>query len=525
MSRNVKSPASNPSIPQSDDASANSAPLLVNIADIQTYDRNPRHSRNPEYDRIKDSIRSQGLDQPLVITQRPGVDNYIVYAGGNTRLLVLKELHEETGEARFAHVPCVFRAWHRESDVLLAHLRENDLRGKLTFIDKAQAMCEARRMIAAELGVDNISQTQLETELRQAGYRIHQGLISRMTYAVEVLLPLIPQALAAGMGKHHIGRIRAVERAARTVWQRYSAEGDSAFNAVFEALCRRYDGPEWDTELLQGAIETEIAEAAEVSVHTVRVALDAELDGREISIPEFVPIKEPPAPSQHTENPLTPPHSELDDEGGALTTATGFSRETDAHAESETVSPDVQEPVTTPIENRDNDPAAEPDDGLLDIGRSNLTDLKSLRGRAWTLAARLAQRNGIGDLVEPVSGQGLGFFLRDVPDPVLADQLDEDALAQVCLLWWQLAACAEMTYAPLESIIPLLPAESVLRRALADEDAELLFSSIWTLDPGHTGYRLWHSLPDGDWQDLIHLMDTYRRIRHLATETGTHIWS
>ncbi len=525
MSRNAKSPASNQHIPQSDEASAGASPLIVDIADIQHYEHNPRQGRNPEYDRIKDSIRSQGLDQPLVITRRPGVESYIVYAGGNTRLLVLKELSEETGESRFAHVPCVFRNWHRESDVLLAHLRENDLRGNLTFIDKAQALCEARRMIAAELGVENISQTQLETELRQAGYRIHQGLISRMTYAVEVLLPLIPQALAAGMGKHHIGRIRAVERAARTVWQRYSAEGDSAFNAVFEALCCRYDGPEWDTDLLQGAIETEIAEAAEVSVHTIRVALDAALDGREISIPEFAPIKEPPAPSRHAENPLTPPRSESDDEDEALTTATGFSRQTDAHADPVTVSPDEQGPVITPVEDQESDPAAEADDGLLDIGRSNPTDLKSLRGRAWTLAARLAQRNGIGDLVEPVSGQGLGFILRDVPDPVLADQLDEDALAQVCLLWWQLAACAEMTYAPLESIIPLLPAESVLRRALAEEDAELLFSSIWTLDPGHTGYRLWHSLPDRDWQDLIHLMDTYRRIRHLATENGTRIWS
>ena len=45
--------------------------------------------------------------------------------------------------------------------------------------------------------------------------------------------------------------------------------------------------------------------------------------------------------------------------------------------------------------------------------------------------------------------------------------------------------------APLEAMLPLLPDESILRRALETEDADLLFSSIWTLDPGHTGYRLW----------------------------------
>lgn len=524
MVRNARNPTSDQVETPRDDTCVAAEPLTIAIANIQPYERNPRQGRNPEYDRIKDSIRSQGLDQPLVITRRPGSMDYIVFAGGNTRLLVLKELYEETGEEKFAHAPCVIRPWQRESDVLLAHLRENDLRGSLTFIDKAQALCEARRLIAEELGVENISQTQLESELQQAGYRIHQGLISRMFYAVEVLLPLIPQALAAGMGKHHIGRIRALERAARSIWKQHCSGGDAAFDAVFKTLCSRYDGPEWDTDLLQGAIETEIAEEAEVSVHTIRVALDAALEGREITIPEFVPIKEPPAPSQHAENLVTPSRSVVRDADEVMTTETGFSQEANVSDIPETEHLDPRESVHTPIEDHESDKSDEHDDGLPDISRSNPSDLKSLRGRAWTLAARLAQRNGIGDLVEPVSRHGLGFILRDVPDPALADQLDEDTLAQVCLLWWQLAACAEMTYAPLDSIIPLLPAESVLRRALEEEDAELLFSSIWTLDPGHTGYRLWHSLPDRDWQDLLSLMDTYRRIRHLAAETDVMIW-
>ena len=42
---------------------------------------------------------------------------------------------------------------------------------------------------------------------------------------------------------------------------------------------------DWDTDLLQVAIETEIAEEAEISIQTIRVALDAELDGRELDIP------------------------------------------------------------------------------------------------------------------------------------------------------------------------------------------------------------------------------------------------
>jgi hypothetical protein len=152
------------------------------------------------------------------------------------------------------------------------------------------------------------------------------------------------------------------------------------------------------------------------------------------------------------------------------------------------------------------------------------TDLKSLRARAWTLATRLAQSNGIADLVAPLSDKGLGFILRDVPDPSLADQLDADTLGQVSMLWWHLAACAEMTVAPLEAVVATLSDDSILRQALDNQDAGLLFNSVWTLDPGHTAYRLWRQLGDQDWQDLLNLMDTYRRIHRTAADTQVRLW-
>jgi ParB family protein of integrating conjugative element (PFGI_1 class) len=117
--------------------------MQVEITRIKAYDRNPRRSDNPEYDRIKASIHADGMDQPLVITCRPGETDYVVHAGGNTRLRILQELYEETGDEAFYRVHCLYRPWNHESDVLLAHLRENDLRGGLSFIDKAQAVLDA----------------------------------------------------------------------------------------------------------------------------------------------------------------------------------------------------------------------------------------------------------------------------------------------------------------------------------------------------------------------------------------------
>ncbi len=475
----------------------------VEITRIRAYARNPRRGDNPEYDRIKDSIRAHGMDQPLVITRRPGEDDYMVHSGGNTRLRILRELFEETGEERFYRIHCLIRPWTRESDVLLAHLRENDLRGSLTFIDKALAVQEAGQLLAQEMGVEAVIQDQLEAELQKAGYRIHRTLISRMAYAVETLLPLIPQALAAGLGVRQVQRIRALERAAGTLWQCFCPRASDPFDAIFAHLCRRYDAPDWDTDTLQGAIETEIAEEAEVGIHSVRVALDAVLHGREASLPEVGPDPEPvPIPDP---DPGSLPGGQ-DSDGTEAASGDTTENLLDASTNDTT---DATTSLADP-------PALEVPEGP--------GDLKSLRARAWTLAARLAQRNGIGELVLPLSGKGLGFVLRDVPDPALAEQLDDDSLGQVSMLWWQLAACAEMTFAPLESIVPELPEDSVLRHALERQDAGLLFRSIWTLDPGHTGYRLWRTLRDPDWSDLVALMNTYRRIRNLAAGTDAAIW-
>ena len=524
MAGKTPTASKNSLVSQPVEAIISSTPQMIDISRIRPYEHNPRHGRNPEYDRIRDSIRNTGLDQPLVVTQRPDATDYIVHAGGNTRLIILKELFAETGDPRYATVPCLLKPWCCESDVLLAHLRENDLRGGLTFIDKARAVCEAQKLLAEELSLDVISQRRLETELRRAGYRITQARISQMVYTVHRLLPVIPIALEGGLGRPHVERIRRLERAAQKIWQDRCSESAEDFEEVFTTLCKRYDSPDWDTDVLRSALESEIAASLDVSIHTVRVMLDAEMTGRELVIPEAEekPDEESSEPECATDESFD---DDVDQDDGHSRISSSDRTSTD---EIPPELPDQSNPGSAPdtgLLDDDVKETSEPEAELLNLANNTSpNDLKSLRGRAWTLATRLAQRNGMADLVEAVSGKGLGFVLRDVPDPTLADQLDEDSLSQLTMLWWQLAACAEMTYAPLEAMLPLLPDESILRRALETEDADLLFSSIWTLDPGHTGYRLWRPLDDRDWRDLLALMDTYRRIRRIAADTGVSVW-
>ena len=174
----------------------------------------------------------------------------------------------------------------------------------------------------------------------------------------------------------------------------------------------------------------------------------------------------------------------------------------------------------------DSKPDLKPEDGesLITIGTQGPSDIKSLRARCWTLATRLAQRNGLENLVQPLPGTGLGFILTDVPDSALAETLDDDALALVSSLWWQLAACCELTCTPAEQIVPHLKQDSVLLRATESGDANLLFDNVWTMDPGNVGARLWQHLDDRGWLDLLSLMHSYRTLRRVAKQSNTLVW-
>lgn len=461
--------------PVSSDDRAGALQLVqLDIARIHSYEHNPRRSANPEYARIKASIHTDGLLQPLVVTQRPGDTDYVIRAGGNTRLQAVKELFAETGDARFTTVSCVIRPWTGEADVLLAHLKENELRGELTFLDKALAFSDARRFLEeAESRDETMTQQQLVEAFRQHGYMLSQSLLSQMLYAVERLLPLLPQALEAGMGRPQVSRIRGLDRAARAYWLECKADTEAEYELAFEALCRRYDAPEWDITNLRQALEAEIAERAEISLQAVRLEMQHRLSSRRAS--------------SCTESPMIG-DTECSD------------------ADRVTVQRDLsifERTKTVPV----------------------FADVKSLRARMWVLATRLAQRNGLGELIRPLPDSGLGYVLVDVPDPAFIAQLDPDAAVQVSMIWWFLAACAELVVAPPGAVLPTLPEGSILRYALREKDLRPLFARVHTVDPGQMGYQFWRHLDGRDWQDLLALMDAYRALRCQIGNDDQALWT
>ena len=275
------------------------APVLipVEIERIRCHGRNPRRQPNPEHERLRASIRTLGLDQPLVVTREPDSPEYTL-CGGSTRLRILRELFEETGDERFRRANCIVRPWEGESGVLLAHLRDNELHGGLTFIDRALAVLDARSLLEREHGAGRLGPQRLEILFRERGLGLGQAMIAVMLYAAEVLWPVMPQALSAGLGLSGVEGIRDLEHAARTIWARREPDGvapvdetgQTRFQQVFNELCRRYDGPEWDIEPLRDALEYEISEELEQVRALVRLELEAELDSGRLPLPPPCPV-------------------------------------------------------------------------------------------------------------------------------------------------------------------------------------------------------------------------------------------
>lgn len=251
-------------------------PMKVEVVQIDLYDHKRRRSRNSAYEDIKESVRAQGLKQPLVITRRPGAEHYMLKHGGNTRLTVLKELLAETSDRRFQTADCLFEPWQGETDVLVSHIVENEVRGSLTFIDKARAVREAARMLEADSG-EKLSLRQLSEALRERGFRISAGMISKCFYALDTLMQAIPIALDRGIGKPQIEKLRQLQTGARQVWDNHQLGSAEMFEAVFVEALAKADGEDWEHEKAWRNLEVALSERAVIPLNRIAAELDAVL--------------------------------------------------------------------------------------------------------------------------------------------------------------------------------------------------------------------------------------------------------
>ncbi|MFP1742912.1 ParB family protein [Lonsdalea quercina] len=222
-------------------------PMVLTLDELAPNPDNPRTSRNPKYEEIKASIQARGLDTVPKITRDPeaGSPVYIFSDGGNTRYQILCELWQETGEERFYRFPCLFKPWPGRLSCVIGHLAENDVRGDLSFIEKALGIRKARSIYEEQLG-KSVTLRELSSLLAAEGYPVHFSGISRMEDTVKYLYPSMPALLESGLGAPQIRLLLSLRSDAEKTWKLFSNDVSTtrSFDEVFGAVCRHFDAPE-----------------------------------------------------------------------------------------------------------------------------------------------------------------------------------------------------------------------------------------------------------------------------------------
>jgi len=187
-----------------------STSALLSLSQINPYELNPRQEPNALFEGLVDSIRQQGLIGTLAVTQRPGEETYVMYAGGNTTLRALKKVYSQDHK-----VPCEVYAYPENGDITLLglHLIENDTRQELSLVDRAKAFIRIRQEIATH-NQEKIRQGDLLKLVKELGYqsKLNQGTLSKLLFLGE-LSEYLPSSFLVTLSYRELSDLSAVEKA------------------------------------------------------------------------------------------------------------------------------------------------------------------------------------------------------------------------------------------------------------------------------------------------------------------------
>lgn len=212
-------------------------PMLLEVTQIDPYDANPRQFENEAIEDIRTSLMANGYTDAMVVTRRREGDRFMLAAGSNTTLKVLKELWESTGDEKYRYVNCIFQPFESEARVLAQHLGENLNRGGMKFWEVATGMTELLAMIGRERGKPMSVREQV-AELNKRGLRAGPSDVAYWSFAVTRLPALGPAVrhLAVRYIKDHFQpRLNALQRLAA----KFKVEEPIYWSAVVDPCLQR----------------------------------------------------------------------------------------------------------------------------------------------------------------------------------------------------------------------------------------------------------------------------------------------
>ena len=295
--------------------------MTVTLDEVIAYDRNPRRSKNPNYESIKESILNRGLDDEPTITRRSIDEPFMIRCGGNTRLEILRELYKEHQELaktaedagnldeakqlrikseEFYRFEWGYKPWEGETNALIGHMAENEERGDMIYIEKALAVKELQDIFSED---DNniLSSRKLAVKITESGWSIGHTSITLMLYTINELHKKIDRALWAGLGSAQISKLRALHRAYTKFCQTQNISAE-IFNKIWHEVLTICDDEELNIESIRRYADQLISDEIDVEYFTVTAEIDAILSGNKPVIRDMPLSQQQQNTQNQTEN-------------------------------------------------------------------------------------------------------------------------------------------------------------------------------------------------------------------------------
>ena len=413
--------------------------MTLTLSDIKPYDRNPRKERNAEYNEIKASIlKTKGLNNDLSITRRPGDDLYMVNAGGNTRLKILNELYQETGDEAFNVLHCLFKPWISELHTLTAHLIENTLRAEMVLIDKAYAVAEMKKELEIERGAE-LSRNEFAKLSTENGFRISKSLITRLNYAIE-LDQMIPQLLRSGLGGGKIDEIKKLHQAYRD----YCSDKTDQLELIFADVLSQHDDEDFELKEIRRDLDDQLETIIDIRYNLIYMEIQAILFKQPVEH-ELEPLPHPSS-QQSQVTPASSSHLPLSEQTAQSQEAVTSKNNTTAIPAQDTQQTNQNEPPS-PVSDAgniipDNSDSVLPEETKTETEKSE-NDKNHFRDRIYQLACKIAEPYELEPIILPVE-QGLGFIVECLDYPF--DLNDKNVTRKIkvqYLAWWWLFSMSE----------------------------------------------------------------------------------
>ncbi|SHN92786.1 Protein with ParB-like nuclease domain in PFGI-1-like cluster [Bathymodiolus heckerae thiotrophic gill symbiont] len=195
----------------------------------------------------------------------------MIESGGNTRLQILNELYNETGDEAFNQVQCLFVPWSSESNILTSHLIENEIRGDMILIDKAYAVKSLKEEIEIELGKE-LSRNEFSTLAADRGYKISRKSLTRLNYAIE-LDQMIPHVLRANISTRKIDEIKKIYQ----TYSDYCRDKTDRFDLIFMGIMSEHDNEEFNIKDVRTDLDVQLAAEIEVQSNHIFLEIQARI--------------------------------------------------------------------------------------------------------------------------------------------------------------------------------------------------------------------------------------------------------